>query len=284
MKRTSNCVVLAAIVAAVCIVGCGNEQSEPPKSGDALQTHLLDILKARYEATLAGDSAKARSHNLPYTNAANKVFLELIGKSWDEQPSKAGLDTMRSLPVLFSGAAPIEMKLAGNWAHLRQVGDDLASQAYFLLQDGKWWVVRAYFDDGKPVSDDKFAYLQADTYWPDHIADYFLLPQVRLDIKPATKPSTDPSSHGRLSLFVTNTSNKTISSTAMSRRFRSVQYIVGTRQNATELFGGEEFRDLKHGETFYVGDVTIRRPRTKGPIVFYVGPYVSNRFPIPQHN
>lgn len=283
MKQTGGFSVVAAVLVAICLVGCGKEQqSAPPKSGDALQSHLLDILKSRHEAMLAGDLAKARSYNLPYANAKDKVFWELIGKSWDAAPTKEGLEMARTMPVLFAEGTPVELKQAGDWAYLRQTGGEWASHAYFLLQDGKWWVVKAYFGDAKPPTDDKFAYLRADTYWPDHIEDYFILPPVRLEIKPSAKPSTNTYFDWRMSLHVTNISEKTISSTALSRRFRSVQYVVGTSQSATEPVEGEQFRDLKPGETLYVGDVEIRNPEPKkSEVVFYVGPYVSNRLPTP---
>ncbi len=283
MKRSRNRSVVAAVLVAVCLAGCSKaRQSAPPKSGDALRTHLLDVLKARREAMLAGDPIKARSYDLPYVNSENRVFWELTGKSRDAAPTKEALEMARKLPVLFSGATAIELSQAGDWAYLRQVDGKRASHAYFLLQDGKWWVVKAYFGNAKPATDDKFAYLRADAYWPDHIADYFFLPQVKLEIAPSPQPLEDPFFNLQLSLHVTNTSDKTISAKAMMRRFRSVQFLVDTSQSAVEPSGGEEFRDVKPGERFFVGNARIRVPEgKKSEVVFYVGPYVSNHIQTP---
>jgi len=283
MKRTGGLTIVTASVAALCLGGCGNKQhAEPPKSGDALRTHLLDILKARHEATLAGDLTRARSYNLPYANAENKVLYDLIGKAWDAAPTAKALEIARTSPVLFSGAAPVELKQSGDWAYLRQVDGQRAYQAYFLLKDGRWWVVKAYFSAAKPATDDRFAYLRAETYWPDHIADYFLLPRVTLAIAPSATPLEHPFFNKQLSLHVTNTSDTPISARAMMRRFRSVQFVVGTSQSAVEPSGGETFSEVKPGERFFVGNVQIHVPEDKkSQVVFYVGPYVSNRLSTP---
>jgi hypothetical protein len=276
-------VVGAAFLMIICVAGCGSEeQSEPPTSGDELRAHLLGIIKARHEAALAGDLAKARSYNLPYANAEDKVFWELTGRQWDRKPTQEEIESFREspTPTYFSGDTPIELEQSGDWARLRQVDGDRASNAYFLLQNDKWWLVSAYFSDANPATDDKFAYLRADTYWPDHIADYFLLPEVEIEIAPSATPSEHTYYNKELSLHVTNVSDTTISTTAMGRGFRSVKFVVGTSQSAVEPFGGEEFRDLEPGERFFVGNVQIRVPEDeKSFIVFYVGPYVSNRLP-----
>ncbi|MCC5828269.1 MAG: hypothetical protein JJU36_02365 [Phycisphaeraceae bacterium] len=283
MKRNGGFGLVAGLLAMICLAGCGGERSsEPTMSGDKLKAHLLEILESRRAAMLEGDLAKARTFNLPYANAEAKVFWELIGRSWDAVPTEADLEAARDLPVLFSGTTPIKIRQAGDWAHLLQVDDDRASNAYFLLRDEKWWVVSAYFGDARPAMGDGFDDRRAETYWPDHIADYFLLPQVKLEIAPTAEPIEHPFHNMQLSLHVTNTSDASITEKAMYRRFRSVQYVIGTSQSAVEPSGGEAFRQVKPGERFFVGNVQLRVPEDKeSEIVFYVGPYTSNRIRTP---
>lgn len=262
------------------ISGCGEKQSA--QSDESLRDELLGILKAQYEAVLAGEGEKARSFTHPYVNTKNKVSWELIGKNWDEPPTPAGIELYKKAFMPFPEDTPIEMQKSGNWVYLHQIGKEQAYSAFFLREDGKWWIVSAGLRNKEPAKDDRFAYLREETYWPDHIDDYFFMPSIRIDVKQSDEPSTNSYFNWRLSLHMTNTSDKTISKTCMSRHFRSVQYVVGKSQSAADPSGGKEFRDIKPGETFYVGDVEIRNPEA-GPtkVVFYVGPYLSNPVPTP---
>ncbi len=279
MYNTVSASVLVVLVFG--IFGCSGKQTEAPRSGEPLRQHLLGIIRARNKAYLDCDMARARSYYHPYINAEEKTFQELMGILWDNATLRKALKSVRSLPSLFSGDTKIEMKLSGDWAYLRQVmKPDMASKAYFRLTDGKWRIVNASFGDPKSdgVDHGKFAHLVAETYWPDNMDDFFFLPPIQLEAKTSNQPPKHMIYNWRISLHVTNTSDKTISARAMMRRFTHIQHVLGKSQSATKIIGGDKRGDLKPGEVFYIGDVEVSKPKDpKETITFYVGPYVSNR-------
>jgi hypothetical protein len=256
------------------LAGCG----DPPElAGDALRDHLLGLATAQRDAGDRGDVSKARSYMLPELLNEMRTLHELMDVSWDVRLTDEQLQRLRSRPRPFSGDAPVEMETSGDWARLVQpIDDQRVWYGYFAQRNGRWWIAEIGKKSGYEP-DAPFAVLRAETYWPEHIGDYFLLPTIELKVSPAANPAADLNEHNwQLSLHVTNVSEQTISAETMRRRFTSVQYVRGDLQSAAEPEGGEGLAALPPGDTRYIGDVTIRKPAAaQQRVVFYVGRYTA---------
>lgn len=261
MTNSMRCLLVFTLLI---LVGCGGS-SEPPTSGDALKKHLLGIIDARHEAFLSGDARKARTFQLPESLAEHYALVEAAGKEVPDYLSDEEIATVQRIGKLFARDLPVELETAGNWARIKQTGMEEQTPmhvAYFLLRDGRWWLVSA----SRTSAGTGFAHLRAETYWPDNIADFFLLPEITLQAEPTATQPDGPLNQWRLAVTVTNQSDQTISATAMKRWFTEVQHLMRSGEkvwaSAAKLGGEVDLAALKPGETRRIGEIDVRRPQT----------------------
>lgn len=268
--------ILTFLVLAASLMGCSSS-SEPPQSGEPLKKHLLDLVRARDAALSEGDLAKMRSCMLPYIREANRMQWEQRGLTVPDRidPKKASL-----LRKTFDQDTPIEFEQHGNWVRLRQVKGERALTGFFVQENKQWWIVQIVNRSAKPTTMKGVAHLEITNYWPDRIEAYFLIPSIELEAKLSSTPSDSEFFDQRISLWVTNRSDTSISKDALSRRLTDTTFMCGEDQSAVKRIGGDGFKDIKPGERFYVGDFQVQSPQSDAPFYFYFDKYRSNTIPL----
>lgn len=293
MRRSILCVTIPMLLSAALLGGCGGEDDNPgpPTEGEALKKHLLDILVQRHEARLAGDLTKARSVYLPYIRDEQKASVIYSGGDPDDSTvSGSARDSLKKEGPTFAADKPVTLETQGRWARLTQdgttsLGEKFTARAYFLRDDGQWWLVQALRDHTDGGFPDGYAFAEAETYWPDRMAEYFFLPPVELKLELVGKAESAWEDF-RVRASVRNISSKPISTTQMRRFFTVVNYRRGRLSTAVEPRGkGEDpgFEALQPGETVVLGEFDVSYP-TRDPeqgLLWQESRYLSNRLILP---
>lgn len=293
MRRSILCVTIPMLLSAALLGGCGGEGDPPgpPTEGEALKKHLLGILAQRHEALLAGDLNKARSFLLPYMRDEQKATA--IWAGWDPDaatvPDSVIQDVKRRGPS-FKPGKPIKLETHDRWARLTQqqtdhLGQKNVMRGYFLRDDGRWWIVKVVVSSSAGIGSDRFAYAEAETYWPDRMAEYFFLPPVELKLELVGKAESSWEDF-RVRASVRNVSSRPISKTQMRRFFTTVNYSNG-KMNTARAPRGEGvdpgYGPLPPGQTLVLGEFDVSYPtrdREKG-VLWQESRYLSNRLILP---
>ncbi len=264
----------------VCLLfnGCGEEASIPHPGDPEVREHLLGIIDRMNRAGYDLDKATLDSLRLPEIVYARRKQAQLLGRDPDSKPSPEMVKWIRSQGPMFSGDAPISVDMHANWVRLEQkVADDDGDGvkwhiAYFLHRDKRWWCVERAISGSAPQAGPvSVAFADAMSYWPDHIEDYFFLPEVEL-----VGEWAGPESNGRrpLSLSVANRSDQTISSHAMRRWFTSINCVVGDMTYSVGNTEPTAFGPLKPGQSRNLGVHAVRvSNESEDRLIMYVNQY-----------
>ncbi len=293
MRRSILCVTIPMLLSAVLLGGCGGEDENAnlPTEGEPLKKHLLDILTKRHEAALAGDAEKVRSFLLPYMQDEQRATAIYAG--WDPDSTRIPQEVMgyaKEKGPAFAPDKPSKLEASGRWARLTQegtstLGEKVTARAYFLRDEGRWWLVNAVEDHTDGRFPDGYAFTKAETYWPDRLAEYFFLPPVELKLEVVGKAESAWEDF-RVRASVRNASGRPISALQMRRFFTVVSYRRGDMLTAVEPRGkGQDpgFEVLLPGETVVLGEFDVSYP-VRDPeqgLLWKESRYLSNRLILP---
>jgi len=300
MPGKNRSLVAPALLVFVCslvLFGCGGSESDTTNDGQPsatenasadkpLKERLLEMVRERREQMLSGDREAAHEHTLPEVRAEDVFFRKLTDR-WPPEPVTDKQKQMLREIEPFGQDTPIRFERSGDWARLVQdIDDEHVWCAYFHRRDGQWWIAQVS-RSGRYDPDGRFRHLQAEHYWPDRIASFFLLPSIEIAVEPADPPEGDSvGSFAWITVAVTNTSEQTIPAATMAYRFTNVKYITGDSQSSSEPRGGGGLGALQPGETRELGKMRVIMPDAdadadadEAEVVVYCGVYAAPPIP-----